>query len=109
MENALSLNGDVRTTMLGTDYMRAPLTVGFSVGRTMGLGGYGGPSTGQMTTSMTGFYPWVGYQVTDRVSVSGVAGCGSGALSLTRAVQWRSRPTCRWPRPRSEPEATSSA
>ena len=56
-ENALSLNGDVRTTMLGADYRRGPLTVGLSVGRTMGLGGYSGPSAGQMTTSMTGFYP----------------------------------------------------
>ena len=83
MENALSLNGDVRTTMLGADYMRGRLTVGLSVGRTMGLGGYGGPSTGQMTTSMTGFYPWVGYQVNDRVSLWGVTGYGTGALSLT--------------------------
>ena len=83
MENALSLNGAVRTTMLGADYMRGPLTVGLSVGRTMGLGGYGGPSTGQMTTSMTGFYPWVGYRVNDRVSVWGVTGYGTGALSLT--------------------------
>ena len=32
---------------------------------------------------MTGFYPWVGYQVNDRVSVWGVTGYGTGALSLT--------------------------
>ena len=36
-----------------------------------------------MTTSMTGFYPWVGYQANDRVSVWGVTGYGTGALSLT--------------------------
>ena len=36
-----------------------------------------------MSTSMTGFYPWVGYQVTDEVSVWGVTGYGTGALSLT--------------------------
>ena len=83
MEGALSLNGDVRTTMLGADYRRGPLTVGLSVGRTLGLGGYGGPSAGQVTTSMTGFYPWLGYQVNDRVSVWGVTGYGTGALSLT--------------------------
>ena len=62
MEGALSLNGDVRTTMFGADYSRGPLIVGLSVGRTLGLGGYGGASTGQMTSSMTGFYPWLGYQ-----------------------------------------------
>ena len=83
MDDALSLNGDVRTSMFGADYSRGALTLGLSVGRTLGLGGYSGPSSGQMTTSMTGFYPWVGYQVNDRVSVWGVTGYGAGALSLT--------------------------
>ena len=83
LEDALSLNGDVRTTMIGADYSRGALTVGLSVGRTLGLGGYSGPSGGQMTTSMTGFYPWVGYQLSDRVSVWGVTGYGMGSLSLT--------------------------
>ena len=36
-----------------------------------------------MTKSMTGFYPWVGYQVNERVSVWGVTGYGTGSLSLT--------------------------
>ncbi len=54
MDEALSLNGDVRTSMFGADYARGPLTVGLSVGRTLGQGGYSGPSSGQMTTSMTG-------------------------------------------------------
>ena len=82
-DDALSLNGDVRTSMFGADYARGPLTVGLSVGRTLGMGGYSGPSSGQMTTSMTGFYPWVGYQVNERVSVWGVTGYGTGMLSLT--------------------------
>ena len=83
IEDALSLNGDVRTTMVGADWARGPLTLGLSVGRTRGLGGYSGPSGGQMSTSMTGVYPWVGYQVNDRVSVWGTTGYGTGALSLT--------------------------
>ena len=83
LENALSLDGDVRTTMFGADYSRGALTVGLSVGRTLGMGGYRGTSGGRMSTSMTGFYPWVGYQVSDRVSVWGVTGYGTGALSLT--------------------------
>ena len=83
MEGALSLNGDVRTTMFGAGYSRGPLIVGLSVGRTLGLGGYGGRSAGQATSSMTGFYPWLGYQVNDRVPVWGVTGYGTGALSLT--------------------------
>ncbi len=83
MEDALSLNGDVRTTMFGADWARGPLTLGLSVGRTLGMGGYSGPSGGQMTTSMTGFYPWLGYQLNDRVSVWGTTGYGTGSLSLT--------------------------
>ena len=83
LEDALSLNGDVRTTMFGADWARGPLTLGLSVGRILGMGGYSGPSGGQMTTSMTGFYPWVGYQLTDRVSVSGTTGYGTASLSLT--------------------------
>ena len=83
LDDALSLNGDVRTTMVGADYSRGALTVGLSVGRTLGLGGYRGTSGGQMSTSMTGFYPWVGYQVNDRVSVWGVTGYGTGSLNLT--------------------------
>ena len=39
----VSLNGEVRTTIFGTDYARGPLTVGLSVGRTLELGGYSGP------------------------------------------------------------------
>ena len=83
LEDALSLDGDVRTTMIGADYSRGALTLGLSVGRTLGLGGYSGASGGRMSTSMTGFYPWVGYQVNDKVSVWGVTGYGTGALSLT--------------------------
>ena len=82
-EDALSLDGDVRTSMFGADWARGPLTVGLSVGRTLALGGYSGPSGGQMTTSMTGFYPGVGYQVNNRVSVWGTTGYGTGSLSLT--------------------------
>ena len=83
MEETLSLNGDVRTTMVGADWARGPLTVGLSVGHTRGAGGYDGRSAGQMTTAMTGFYPWLGYQVNDRVSVWAVTGYGKGSLSLT--------------------------
>ena len=52
-----------------------PRAVGDFISITV-LSGYGGPSTGQVTSSMTGFYPWLGYQVNDRVSVWGVTGYG---------------------------------
>ena len=83
MDGELSLDGDVRTSLFGADYSRGPLTVGLSLGRTAGVGGYSGPSGGGMTTTMTGVYPWAGYQLSDRVSVWGTAGYGTGMLSLT--------------------------
>ena len=83
LEDALSLDGDVRTTMFGADWSREALIFGLSVGHTLGAGGYSGTSGGRLSTSMTGFYPWVGYRLSDRVSVWAVTGYGTGALSLT--------------------------
>ena len=82
-QGALSLNGDVRTTMLGADYTRGRLVAGLSMARSQGLGGYGGRHVGRVESSVTGLYPWLGYKVNDRVSVWGVTGYGAGALRLT--------------------------
>ena len=82
-QGALSLNGDVRTTMLGADYTRGRLVAGLSMARSQGLGGYGGRHRGRVESSVTGLYPWLGYKVNDRVSVWGVTGYGAGALRLT--------------------------
>ena len=82
-QGALSLNGDVRTTMLGADYTRGRLVAGLSLARSHGLGGYDGRHVGQVESSATGLYPWLGYRVNDRVSVWGVTGYGAGAFRLT--------------------------
>lgn len=82
-EGALSLGGDVRTTMFGADYARGPLVAGLSLARSRGLGEYAGASGGQVASATTGLYPWLGYKATDRVTVWGVAGYGAGAMLLT--------------------------
>ena len=82
-QGALSLDGDVRTTMLGADYTRGRLVAGLSMGRSQGLGGYGGRHAGRVESSVTGLYPWLGYRVNDRVSVWGVTGYGAGTMRLT--------------------------
>ena len=82
-EGALSLGGDVRTTMFGADYAKGPLVAGLSLSHSRGLGEYAGVSGGQVASSVTGLYPWLGYKATDRVTVWGVAGYGSGGLLLT--------------------------
>ena len=82
-EGALSLGGDVRTTMVGADYATGPLVAGLSLSHSRGLGEYAGATGGQVASSVTGLYPWLGYKATDRVTVWGVAGYGAGGLRLT--------------------------
>ena len=82
-EGALSLGGDVRTTMVGADYAKGPLVAGLSLSHSRGLGEYAGVAGGQVASSVTGLYPWLGYQATERVTVWGVAGYGAGGLRLT--------------------------
>ena len=82
-EGALSLGGDVRTTMFGADYAKGPLVAGLSLSHSRGLGEYAGVAGGQVTSSVTGLYPWLGYKATERVTVWGVAGYGAGGLRLT--------------------------
>ena len=82
-EGTLSLGGDVRTTMFGADYARGPVVAGLSLGHSRGLGEYGGTAGGRVASAVTGLYPWLGYQATERVTVWGVAGYGSGGMLLT--------------------------
>ena len=82
-DGALALNGDVRTTMVGADYTRGRLVAGLSLARSHGVGGYAGRHAGQVESSATGLYPWLGYRVSDRFSVWGVTGYGGGVLRLT--------------------------
>ena len=82
-EGDLSLDGRVRTTMFGADYAKGPLVMGLSLANSRGRGGYAGVDIGEVVSSVTGLYPWLGYQVTDRLTVWGVTGYGKGALTLT--------------------------
>ena len=82
-EGELSLDGRVRTAMAGADYQTGPLVAGLSLSHSRGRGGYQGVDIGEVSSSVTGLYPWLGYQATDRISVWGVTGYGKGSLSLT--------------------------
>ena len=68
-EGALSLNGDVRTTMFGADYDKGRMVTGLSLARSMSLGGYSAETAGQVESSVTGLYPWLGYRGTTRTLV----------------------------------------
>ena len=82
-EGELSLDGRVSTTMAGADYAAGPLVAGLSLSHSRGRGGYEGVDIGEVTSSVTGLYPWLGYKATDRISLWGLTGYGKGALTLT--------------------------
>ena len=82
-DGELSLDGGVRTTMFGADYAKGPLMAGLMLSHRRGLGGYQGADVGQVASSVTGLHPWVGYKLTERVTLWGVTGYGRGSLSLT--------------------------
>ena len=70
-------------TLCGADYAKGPLVTGLSLSNSRGLGEYAGVTGGQVASAVTGLYPWLGYKLSDRVSVWGVTGYGKGALTLT--------------------------
>ena len=82
-DGRLSLGGRVRTTMFGADYAKGPLITGLSLSHSRGLGEYTGVDVGEVTSAVTGLYPWLGYKVSDRITLWGVTGYGKGALRLT--------------------------
>ena len=82
-EGDLALDGRVRTTMFGADYATGPLVAGLSLANSRGRGGYSGADAGEVTSSVTGLYPWLGYKLSDRITLWGVTGYGKGALRLT--------------------------
>ena len=68
-EGTLGLSGAVRTSMFGADYAKGRMVAGLSLSRSEGLGEYAGTASGQVLSSVTGLYPWLGYEPTERVSV----------------------------------------
>ena len=84
-EDAVSLDGDVTTGLLGADYASGRWTTGLVISHSIGEGGYRGASAGEIEASVTALTPWAGYAVTERVSVWGAAGYGAGELKLTPA------------------------
>ena len=84
-DGSLSLNGAVRSMMFGFDYAKGPLVTGLTLSHSRGLGKYADIDNGQLASSVTGLYPWLGYKATNRITVWGVVGYGAGGLLLTPA------------------------
>ena len=82
-EGALSLGGDVRTTMIGADYATGPLVTGLSLSHSRGLGEYAG-GAGGFALAFKADALWVG------TSIDGVDGA-AGRLAATEAAVTRFR------------------
>ena len=95
-EGDLSLDGEVTTWMLGTDWRWGQWsgsgtrrsTAGLLLSRSTADGdwGYAGTdsgSSGDVETTLTGVFPWGRHRFTDRLEAWGAAGYGQGELQVT--------------------------
>ena len=82
-EGELSLEGEVTSVMLGADFTRELATLGLALTHSRGEGSYQGEGEGEVSSTLTGLYPYGRYELSRRVSVWGIAGYGEGALTLT--------------------------
>ena len=79
-----SLDGEVSTGLLGADYAIEHWTAGMALSFSEGSGTYQlEDRKDELKTSLTGLYPYFGYEITERLSVWGAAGYGTGSLTLT--------------------------
>ena len=83
-DGPLALNGEVATGMVGLDWIAGRWRTGVALGMSRGRGNYRAAAHGgAIESKLTGLFPWVGYDVTDRVSVWAAGGYGAGVLTLT--------------------------
>ena len=87
-EDELALNGDVASGTLGVDYASGPWITGLALSHSSGWGNYSQPMTsgGQVTSWLTGAYPYLGVEVVpERLSLWVAGGYGIGGLQLVPA------------------------
>ena len=79
----LGLEGEVTSFMLGADQARGDWLFGLMLSRSRGEIDYTlGEASGEMETDLTALVPYMGWDVSDRLSVWGAAGLGSGDMRL---------------------------
>ena len=84
----LAVDGDVATGTLGVDYATGPWMAGLALSHSSGWGSYAQPMTsgGEVTSTLTGAYPYVGFEVVpERLSLWVAGGYGLGGLRLSPA------------------------
>jgi len=85
-EGEFSLDGNVTTAMLGTDYSGNRWLVGLLLARSEGEGGYRNPEVGYGGTdvSLTAAVPYAALDISKRLKLWGAAGYGAGEVTVTQ-------------------------
>ena len=82
-EGEMSLDGDVTSAMLGTDWRQGDALLGLMLFRSRGEGGYAGPSgSGRIEAELSGLVPWAGRRKDGAPTIWGAAGTGRGEMTL---------------------------
>ena len=95
-EGDLTLDGQVTTWLLGTDWSWGPWpdggearrsTAGLMLSRSSSDGSYDstdpGSGSGDVAATLTGVFPWARHRFTERLEAWGTAGYGQGELEVT--------------------------
>ena len=83
-ESGSSVDGEVTTVALGMDRATGPWVWGVSLAHSEGRGTHRlDERSNRLSSSLTGLYPFVGYEAGNRLLLWGVAGYGEGDLELT--------------------------
>ena len=91
-DGELSLDGQVTTVMLGTDWRwgqwpdggQARRSIaGLLLSRSTADGGYTGSDAGEVDAILTGVFPWIGHRFSHQLEAWGAAGYGQGELQVT--------------------------
>ena len=84
-DDDLAVHGEVASGTLGVDYAAGPWLSGLALSHSAGWGSYAQPETrgGEVTSSLTGAYPYVSYElVPERLALWLAGGYGLGGLRL---------------------------
>ena len=82
-EDALTLEGNVSTGVMGADYERGRVLAGVAIAYSAGEGSYTeADARGEVESTLLSAYPYLRYTLSERLSVWGVLGLGEGGLTL---------------------------
>ena len=87
-QGGLALNGGAASGTLGVDYATGPWITGLALSHSSGWGSYAQPMTsgGEVTSWLTGAYPYVGVELLpERLSLWVAGGYGIGGMELVPA------------------------